>query len=401
MAVSSGVWYSGSVFFLALIRDFGWSYGGTASIFSVFAFLSGVWGVLAGRLVDRLGPRPVILAGGCILPAALAADGLAAARWHLYLTHGIVAPLGFACLGWVPVSILLSRRFAVYRGLALGLASGGVGLGITLFVPLAQALIERLGWRWAFASVALLVAAVALPVGWRMPREKAPAGPRGRRPGDDAWSLVQPMRRPEFWGIALAFVLLNAPVQLALTHQVAHLVESGLPRIAAAGLAGLLGLASIPGKVGWGYLSDRWCLEWTYSAAIAAFVAGLAGLLCAGPGAPAWMLYASAVGLGVGYAVSPALSPVLTGRFFPGPHFGTVFGTLAMVHNGAGAAGIWLGGYAHDLSGSYRLPLGLSVACVVLAAAVIWLLAPRRAPAAGLRSGLERGRSERGGTSGG
>jgi MFS family permease len=178
--------------------------------------------------------------------------------------------------------------------------------------------------------------------------------------------------------VALSFVLLNAPVQLAMTHQVAHLVESGIPRMTAAGLVGLMGLFSIAGKVGWGFLSDRWWLEWTYAAGILILVAGIAALLALGPSSPAWLIYAYAACLGVGYAISPALTPILTGRFFAGPNFGAVFGVLAMVHNSGGAAGMWLAGYAHDLTGSYRLPLLASMASAVLAGVAIWLLAPRR-----------------------
>jgi MFS family permease len=131
--------------------------------------------------------------------------------------------------------------------------------------------------------------------------------------------------------------------------------------------------------VAWGFLSDRWPLEWTYTAGIASLVAGMAGLLSVGPGSPGWVLHASAVCIGIGYAVSPALTPVLTVRFFPGRDFGAVFGTLAMMHNTGGALGVWLAGYAHDVTGSYRLPLFAAIVCGLMAATAIWLLAPRRA----------------------
>jgi predicted MFS family arabinose efflux permease len=379
MAVNSGVWYSGAVFFVALIRDFGWTYASTASILSLFSILAGGWGLAIGAAVDRLGTRRIVLAGGIVLTLALAASGLAQTRWHLYLTHSLLAALGVASIGWVPVSILLARRFAARRGLALGIASGGVGIGITVFVPVAQTMIDRLGWRLAFLGVGLLVGAVVLPLAWRLPDDAAVAreGGAGARPGE-RWSLLGAVRRPEFWGIAAAFILLNAPVQLAVTHQVAHLIETGLPRITAAGVVALMGLASIPGKIGWGFLSDRVRLEWTYAAGIAALVAGLGGYLALGPEAPGWLPSVAAVFLGVGYAVSPALTPVLTGRFFPGREFPAAFGALALIHNTAGAAGVWLAGYAHDLTGSYRLPLTVSMASALFAAAAVWLLAPRR-----------------------
>jgi predicted MFS family arabinose efflux permease len=381
MAVNSGVWYSGSVFFVALIREFGWSYAATSGILSLFSILAGGWGILVGTLVDRVGARPIVLGGGIILGGAVAANGLASAPWHLYLTHSVLAALGLACIGWVPVSILLARRFAARRGLALGIASAGVGLGISVVVPLAQAMIEGVGLRLAYLGVGVLAAAVVLPVAATLPRDR-PAGSRSRDAEEGqagGWPLWRAVRRREFWGVAAVFVLLNAPVQLTLTHQVAHLIEIGMPRLAAAGVMGVLGLASIPAKVVWGFLSDRWRLEWTYTGGIAALVVGIAGLLLVGPGSPGWALHAAAVCIGVGYAVSPALTPVLTVRFFPGRDFGAVFGTLAMMHNTGGAVGVWLAGYAHDVTGSYRVPLVGSIACGLMAAAAVWLLAPRRA----------------------
>ncbi|HSC71717.1 MAG TPA: MFS transporter, partial [Candidatus Methylomirabilis sp.] len=75
MTISSGVWYTASVFFVALVGEFGWDYASTASIFALFTVLYGVWGILVGHLVDRFGARRVVLAGGLLLPFAIAANG--------------------------------------------------------------------------------------------------------------------------------------------------------------------------------------------------------------------------------------------------------------------------------------------------------------------------------------
>lgn len=81
--MSSGGLYTGSVFFVAITREFGWDYGSTAGIFSVFTVLYGGWGILVGHLVDRFGPRRVVLWGGVLLPLALVGNGSAHALWHL------------------------------------------------------------------------------------------------------------------------------------------------------------------------------------------------------------------------------------------------------------------------------------------------------------------------------
>ena len=122
MTISSGVWYSASVFFVALIREFGWDYASTASIFSLFTVLYGAWGILVGHLVDRFGPRRVVLAGGLLLPLAMTANAAAHHQWHLYVSHGLLAALALSATGYVPVSLVLTHRFQKDRGLALGTA---------------------------------------------------------------------------------------------------------------------------------------------------------------------------------------------------------------------------------------------------------------------------------------
>jgi len=166
MAMSSGAWYTGSLFFVAIIREFGWGYASTASIFSLFTVLYGAWGILIGHLVDRVGPRAVVVGGDLRLPLALLGSGSAHALWHLYVTHSLLTALGLAATTYVPVSLVLARRFQEERGLAFGIASAGVGIGILVFVPFAQVIMSLWGWRVAYRALAVAAALVVFPVGF-------------------------------------------------------------------------------------------------------------------------------------------------------------------------------------------------------------------------------------------
>jgi MFS family permease len=390
MSISSGVWYASSVLFVALIQEFHWDYGSTAGIFSTFILMYGVWGVLAGLLLDRFGPRRVILAGGVLLPVALASSGLATALPTLYLTHGVITPLGLSLMSYVPVSVLLTRNFYARRGLALGFASAGVGVGILIVVPLTQFLIDRAGWRMAYFGLAAIAASVVLPIALLAIREETSRIAGSARPRPPAasslvspsdrpeWTLASAIRSREFWLVTATFMCLNSPIQLVLTHQIAHLVEIGHSKILVAGIMGLVGLVSIPGKIWWGYLADRVWPEWIYLAGCAFVVAGIAVLLGIGPVSPLWHLYLYAALMGVGYAVSPAMTPIMCGLFFGGPHFGVIFGALNMLYHAGGASGVWLAGYAHDLTGNYRLPFSASMASATATVLLVWLVAPRR-----------------------
>lgn len=390
MATSSGVWYAASVFFVALIQEFNSDYASTAGVISVFIVFYGLWGILAGSLLDRFGPRRVILAGGIVLPLALISSGFITALWQLYLTHGVLTPLGLSLMSYVPVSVLVTRTFSAQRGLALGMASAGVGIGISVVVPLTQFLIDRVGWRLAYVGLAAIAAGVVLPIGLLALRAdgRSPAQlPRGARTAADSvareiagreWTLAAAVRSRQFWLVTAAFALLNCPIQLVLTHHVAHLVEVGHSKLLVAGIVGLVGLVSISGKIWWGYLADRWLPEWIYAVGCAFVVAGILVLLGVGPASPLWSLYAYALLMGVGYSVSPAMTPIMCGIFFGGPHFGVIFGCLNILYHTGGAAGVWLAGYAHDLTGNYRLSFAGSAVSATLAVVLVWLAAPRR-----------------------
>jgi MFS family permease len=390
MGMSSGVWYSASVFFVALVEDFQSNYAFTAGIFSLFTVFYGAWGILTGSLLDRFGPRRVILAGGILLPLALGSSGLVTGLAQLYLTHGILTPLGLSLMSYVPVSFLLTRNFRVQRGLALGTASAGVGVGISVVVPLTQYLIDHLGWRLAYGGLAVIAAAVVLPAALLVAPERAgsslpvsPLRPTAKTPtpaGQDGieWTLRKALRSRVFWIVTAAFTCLNSSIQLLLTHHVAHLVESGQSKLFVVGIVSLIGVVSIPGKILWGYLADRWSPEWIYLIGCSCVVAGIVVLLAIGPVSPRWLLHLYAALMGVGYAVSPAMTPIMSGLFFGGPHFGVIFGALNMLYHAGGAAGIWLAGLAHDLIGTYRVPFSASMASAATTVVLVWAAAPRR-----------------------
>jgi MFS family permease len=407
MSISSGVWYTASVFFVALLQEFRQEYAFTAGVYSTFTVFYGVWGILAGSLLDRFGPRRVILAGGILLPAALALSGMVPGLAYLYVTHGILTPFGLALMGYVPVSVLVTRSFQEKRGLALGIASAGVGVGILAVVPFAQFIIDHAGWRMAYFGMAALAAVVILPIGLfaledgdsgRDPGERRAEGQVESRPGvtrsrqmaggavgRPEWTLTAAVRSREFWLITAAFTCLNAPNQLVLTHHVAHVVESGYSKILVAGIVGLVGFVSIPGKILWGYLADRWWPEWIYAAGCATVMAGIAVLLLIGPASPMWVLYLYATLMGVGYSVSPAMTPIMCGWFFGGAHFGVIFGALNSIYHVGGATGVWMAGYAHDLTGNYRLPFSAAIASVAMTVLLVWIVAPRKVPPVGER----------------
>ena len=381
MAVLAGVWYCGSVLLLPLMDEFGQDYAATTLVFSLFTISYGGSAVLIGHLVDRFGPARIIASGGVLIFVSALTSSIATARWHLYASHGVLAALGVAGIGYVPIAVLLTRHFHSHRGLALGVASSGAGLGILGLVPLTHATSAAYGWRVAFlvlgATSALIVSAALFLIRVQGTSRETLTAIEQKSQENRITMALTAIKSPLFWLVLVAILLTNCPIQMLMTHHIAHLIEAGQKTELIGPMLTVLGVMSIPGKVLWGYLSDAFRLELAYMAGALCFVGAIAVLLCFHPSVSGtWLLYAYAVMMGVGYSIGPAMTSIICGRFFAGPYFGTIFGVMNALYNISAGLAVWLGAVLRDASGSYRLTFVAAGASVLLGAASTWLGVP-------------------------
>jgi MFS family permease len=395
LALAYGVWYAYSVFLVALLGEFGWSRSVLAGAFSVFTLVHGAVNPLAGWLGDRVGARRLIAGGGIVLAGALWLDSLITSPWHLYLAFGVATAAGVSAAGWTPAVVLVQRLFPGRLGLALGIAGSGIGLGIFLVVPLCQALIDALGWRAAFQAIAVLCAAWIVPATLLVVRdgEARPVAPAAMThgPGRDAGQGADPHRATQnlallaamatlpFWLITGAKLLGNLCSQALLVHQAAFLVDHGVTPMAAATVVSVVGVASIVGKTGGGWLSDRMAREVVYMIGMACMVTGVGVLLGVTQSPSPWLAYGYAVLFGLGYSVTASLIPAMVGDRFRGPRFGSIFGVSQIGSSIGSALGAWLAGWVFDATGSYAIPFFLAGLAAALAAVAVWMLRPPRA----------------------
>lgn len=377
MVASSGTWHSFSVFYVALLNDTGWDRSSTAGVFSVMVIVYGATGIWFGALTDRIGARRVILLGAAILAAGLLLDTQVRAPWHLYLSHGVVVGIGQAGVGWIPFTVVMPRLFRRSLGVAIGIVSAGAGFGIATVVPLSQVLIGRFGWRAAIAMLAGLAVAVAAPLaliglrgpyGDRAPRpETSPGAIRTER----GITLGAALRDIRFWALTAGGALMSFGVQTLTVHHVAALVDAGVAAMVAASTVGVMGLTSIPAKIGWGWLADRVGRPLTFSCGTLAFLLAVArlGTIDAGTSGAGVVVYGILIGLG--YSMSATLTPVLAADLFRGVRYGAIFGTVNFLSQLGGAFGVWFAGFLHDLTGSYRVSLVLAGAAALVAAGVV------------------------------
>ena len=407
LALAYGIWYAYGIILVALLNEYGWSRSVLAGAFSVFTLVHGAVNPIVGTLCDRLRPFGLMAAGGAALGLALWADSYISNPWQLYLGFGVFTAIGVAAAGWIPAIVQVQRDFQDKLGLALGIVSSGVGVGMLVVVPLTQMLMDTYGWRVAFRILAAVCVLWIVPSSLfllRLPPARRPVLPpvtRARKAVSTA-TLAEAMRGMPFWLMFGAFFFGNICSQTLHVHQVAYLVDQGVTAMIAASVVGVVGASSIVAKVGGGWLSDRIEREFVYLGGIAVMVAAVAALaLLGGPlaaraaGAPApWAIYGYAVLLGAGYSVTAALIPAMVSDRFGGKHFGTIVGVGLMGSAAGSALGPWMAGFLFDLTGSYLPAFAIAAGCGVLAGAAgcrAWVLRRRalredsggRDPAAG------------------
>ena len=381
LALAYGVWYSYSVVLVALLHEYGWSRSVLAGAFSVFTLVHGGVNPLIGVLCDRMRPLGLMAAGGAALGLALWADSYISSPWQLYLGFGVLTAIAVAAAGWIPAIVQVQRDFQDKLGLALGIVSAGVGVGMLLVVPLTQLLIDAYGWRTAFRVLAAICVLWIVPSSLFLMRlqsatrpARRPAAPPAAAAGKlpSTATLAEAVRGMPFWLMLAAFFFGNICSQTLHVHQVAYLVDQGVSAMIAASVVGAVGAASIAGKIGGGWLSDRVEREFVYLGGIAIMVAAVAAL-AALAGAPVpWAIYGYAVLLGVGYSATASLIPAMVSDRFGGLHFGAIVGVGLMGSAAGSALGPWVAGYLFDRTGSYMLAFAIAAGCGIVAGAAGW-----------------------------
>ena len=376
LSLAYGIWYAYSVILVALLQEFGWSRSVLAGAFSAFTLVHGAANPLVGALCDRVRPLQLMAAGGAVLGLALWADSYIATPAELYLGFGLFTALAVAAAGWIPALVQVQRDFQDRLGLALGIVSSGVGVGMLLVVPLTQLLIDAYGWRTAFRVLAAICVLWIVPSSLLLLR-LAPRRARVTRTVSAAGAarevtLGQAMRGAPFWLMLAAFFFGNLCSQTLHVHQVAYLVDRGVAAIVAASVVGVVGLASIVGKTGGGWLSDRTEREGVYLAGITVMLCGIAVLALLGESPALGAIYLYGALLGLGYSVTASLIPAMVSDRFSGPHFGAIVG-MGLLGSAIGSAvGPWMAGFIFDRTGSYALAFALAAGCGLAAGVAGW-----------------------------
>ena len=401
MSITAGINFHGfGNFIIPLTNEFGWNRTTISGLFSLARMESGLLGPLEGWLVDRVGPRRLMIVGiplmgiGYILMSRV--NSLAA----FFFVYIFAITLGNSLGMSTPMAASVANWFNRKRGLAFGIMWSGVGLG-GLFVPAVGWLIAAYNWRIASIVIGVFIIVMGIPIAALMRHRPEPYGymPDGEEPDtDDETGEVRRRQQPDlsqdftarealmtssFWYLTLSIAarsLVSGGVGL---HLVPYFVDLGASDVFAATLAGAVGVLSIPGRFGLSAVSDY--LNRRYVMAVSLFLMTIAIVFMARATSvtqvlPFLVLYAAAQG---GISVIPQS---LIAEYFGRRAYATIQGFRGTIQMIGIIIGPLVSGYVFDTTGSYEWAfMGFGAASLVSLGLVLLMRPPKRPHRAGQR----------------
>lgn len=387
------VFYSFGTILATIVAAEGWSRAGLGVAYSVAQVMSVVYAPWVGRLVERRGPRFVQLLGTVVLATGLGLLGTVRGVIQFDLVMGLLVALGATCLGGITSNTAIASWFSTGRGRALGIATAGISMGGVVFVPLTHELIERIGWRGAFGVLGAIVLLVLVPpIALLMETESggAAAGMSAteRAALDREMRMSVPPRDAfasrNFALLAFALSISGAALAVVLLHQITFMVDRGLGERLASWMLGATAGMGVVGKLGFGWLLDRFDQRRVAGLCFALQSVGIGLLLLTrGP----WMLAAFVAVYGFAMGGNATLQATLVADCFGRAHYAAIFGRLLAFSVGLQAVAVPLAGWLRDRTGAYEPIFAVLGATTLLSAAAAQRLTFLRHSGAGADEG--------------
>ncbi|MEE8433549.1 MAG: MFS transporter [bacterium] len=398
-----------SLLFPPILDEFGWTRSETAATFSVGFLASTIITPLLGAAMDRIGPRWVVPIGAVTVSAGLALATATTQPWHLFMTLGLMVVGGTVIFSYIGHSMFLPLWFVRRRGLAVGIAFSGVGVGSILLFPWFQHIIDTAGWRQSCWVMAALMLMVVLPLNLLLQRhrpEDLGLRPDGDEPTENPaeidgeigggmgqaslkpspevnWTLRQALGCSSFWWIAVGYFCGLVIWYMVQVHQTKFLLDLGIGTEEAAYALGFVGLTGSIGLIGLGHISDRLGRELAWTAASLGFTGCYIVLLVLGLYPSLWLMYLMVILQGLlGYGLASTFA-VIPSEIFQGRSVAKIFGVLSIAASLGAAFGPWLGSVLRDEAGSYAPAFWIAIVLSLVSIMCIWLAAHMKGPLRG------------------
>lgn len=386
-AIAAGsVHYGFGTVFEPLREEFGWGVGATAIAFSLRTEVNGIAAPIIGMMFDRIGAQRTIIFGVILVSASVFAMSFIQNLWQFYLAMFFIS-VGLSSSSG-PVSVAATATwFRRRRARAISVVTLGGGLAAVLVIPMAT-LVDEVGWRDALRVVsAVLLLGGLVPI--LLVRERPAGHPQpmdGTAPERDEHGSVVP--EPEQWGIPPGPAIRSRSFQiltLALAGggftttafvvlQIPFLeTEVGLSKEAAAATVGVFGIASIPGRLGFAWLADRYPKRIVLAMTLALVLVGMLLLPFVND---VWQAIPVVSLIAVGFGGAVPVRPALVADYFGTRHFGTIFGLTTFVRTLGATLGPLVVGFTYDRTDTYTPGWVFSAALVALIIPLLLIARP-------------------------
>ena len=377
-------------FITALQETFGWSRAQASAGLTIAALISAAGCIPIGMLVDRIGPRRVGLIG---IPAMCGAFALAStatgemSNWLALWAVMAVGTFGVQATVWTSA---VASRFEASRGLAFAITLAGASFAATLFPIFATWLIGSYGLRTAYVGMSGIWVALVFPIMFFFFRGAHEREHKAGAPKPDARVLTgitfaEGLRTPALYKLLMAAALFAFTAIGVVIHFVPILTDSGATPLSAAGIASLIGIFSVIGRLGTGVLLDKFPAHLVGGTAFLIPLLGCALLLFDGANPMSQAAAAAIFGLTVGSEVD--VIAYLAAKHFGLKNFGALYGVLQVALGVGTAFGPLAAGAVFDRYTSYAPFLMLTTVLMTVSAIALFTLGP--APARSVEARAE------------
>jgi MFS family permease len=393
--------YGLSVFYTSIIGDLGWTRTQLAGVISLSRLETGLMGGIDGYLVDKFGPRPVMLVGVTLMSLGFIALSMVDSLLMFYLVFIFLVGVGSSLSYVVPIDTTVANWFVRKRGTAFGFLRGAIAVG-ALGVTLLALIIGDYGWRTAFVGVGVGTFALGIPTALVMRRrpeyyglrpdgdpapeagtfdtafdaaatdkeaEPSPVTATADEEDEEAIGLSgrQALRTKAFWTISFGFALRMMVTGAVTLHAIPIVEDLGYSRTLAASVLGFIGITSLTGRLGGGWLCDllgtkRVVVTTVLTLAISALVLAFAQTL--------WMVILFVAIYAPSYGAQAAAMPAIRADHFGRRSFGVITGLSGMIQTGGSVIGPFFAAYVYDTTGSYQIAFLIFAALLLISAAL-------------------------------
>ena len=388
-----GARYSFGVFVKPMFAEYNWPMAVISMAASINLLMYASGGVFAGWLLDRVAPKWITTVCVLLTTAGFITASFVKSPLGLYLSYGVLVGIGSAGSGAVACTASIGKWFVKKRGMAIGIAAMGIGLGTIIMAPLAGYIVKGFGWRIGFLCIGALIFLVGIvmsqifmgkdrPERYGLQPDGDLLPPKQSNPHPSVGIVEKPPLKPiladsRFWLLVVCNIFAVMTVMMTFVHQVAYAINNGIDKIEAAAALGIIGITGSGGKFFFGWLCDR-IRDAKYSAALG-FLLMAMGMFLLYRTTNVFMLYGFALIFGFGYGSLAPVTPYLISDRFDRKVLGTTYGLLTFFATGIGGAlGPILGGFIFDNTGSYRPGWVMNTVFLLIISLLILALKPGR-----------------------